>query len=158
MSEKKIALFPGSFDPFTIGHESILKRAADLFDKIIVGVGVNSEKRGLFSVEKRLKIIEQSCRGFSNITAETYSGLTVDYCKKNNIKYILRGLRTSADFEFERAVGQMNKKLHLDIETVFFLSEPDHTPISSSVVREILKYGGNVSSFVPAEVNIYEFL
>ena len=135
-----------------------MKRAADLFDKIIVGVGVNSDKKGMFSPEKRLKIIEQSCKGFNNISAETYTGLTVDFCKKNGIKYILRGLRTSADFEFERAVGQMNKKLHFDIETVFFLTEPDHTPISSSVVREILKYGGDVSSFVPESVDLETFL
>lgn len=158
MTQKRTALFPGSFDPFTIGHESVLQRAAHLFDEIIIGIGFNSEKKGFFPVDKRLEIIRKVCVNFDNVRVDTYSALTVQYCEENNIDYILRGLRTAADFEFERAVAQMNRKLKQNIETVFLLTEPDHTPISSSVVREILRYGGNVDRFIPKTVNIKDYL
>lgn len=158
MSHSRTALFPGSFDPFTVGHESVLRRAALLFDKIIVGIGFNSEKKGFFSVEKRKQIIELTAADLPNVEVDVYSALTVQYCEKYDIRFILRGLRTAADFEFERAVAQMNKKLQTDIETVFLLTEPDHTPVSSSVVREILRYGGDVSQFIPKAVNIRDFL
>jgi pantetheine-phosphate adenylyltransferase len=158
MKQKRTALFPGSFDPFTIGHESILTRAAYLFDEIIIGIGFNYEKKGFFSIEKRVEIIKKVCNNFDNVGVDTYSALTVQYCDKKNIHYIVRGLRTAADFEFERAVAQMNRKLKHDIETVFLLTEPDHTPVSSSVVREILRYGGNVDQFIPKSVNIKDYL
>ncbi|MEA2042959.1 MAG: pantetheine-phosphate adenylyltransferase [Bacteroidota bacterium] len=157
-NQESIALFPGSFDPFTIGHESIVKRGSVLFDKIIIGIGINSEKHSFFSTENRIKIIEKTFADYKNISVVIYPGLTVDYCKKNGINYILRGLRTASDFEYERAIGQMNKKLIQQVETIFLLTEPEHTPISSSVVREILKYKGDVSDFVPKAVDISDYL
>ena len=149
---KKIAIFPGSFDPFTIGHEEIIRRAVSLFDNIIVAIGYNSAKKGYFPLEKRLKWIENIFKDEKTIIVDSYEGLTVDYCVKKNAKFILRGLRTAADFEYERAIGQMNKMIKNDIETVFLLTKPEHSPISSTIVREIIKYGGDVSKFVHKEI------
>jgi len=151
---KKIAVFPGSFDPFTIGHEEILRRGIPLFDNIIVAIGYNSAKKGYFSLEKRLEWIKEIFKNEKKIIVDSYEGLTADYCVKNNAKYILRGLRTAADFEYERAIGQMNKMLKDDIETIFLLTKPEHSPISSTIVREIVKYGGDVSQFVPKEIDL----
>ena len=149
---KKIAVFPGSFDPITIGHESIIKRAVNLFDEIIIAIGEHSEKTNYFSIEKRIEFIEKVFESYPNIKVESYLGLTVEYCKKINANFILRGLRTSADFEFERSIGQVNKKLYPDIETVFLLTMPEHTPLNSSVVRDILRHKGDASQFVPKEI------
>jgi pantetheine-phosphate adenylyltransferase len=149
---KKVAVFPGSFDPVTNGHKSIVLRALPLFDKIIVAVGINAEKAGFFSVEQRVAWLKKVFQNYPEIEIDTYTGLTVDYCKKNNIRYILRGLRTSADFEFERGIGQMNKKMMPAIETVFLLTTPEHTALTSSIIRDIIKNGGDVSAFVPEEV------
>lgn len=149
MQMKKTAVFPGSFDPITRGHENIVLRALPLFDKIIVAIGVNSEKKGYFAIEQRLDWIKQTFEGIEKIEVMSYSGLTVDFCMKNDAKYILRGLRTSADFEFERQVGQVNKYLQNEIETIFILSNVEFTPISSSVVREIHCNNGDISSFLP---------
>ena len=146
---KKIAVFPGSFDPFTVGHKSIVNRALNMFDEIIIAIGYNSEKSGFFPLEKRVEWIKQTFNGNSKIKVKTYQGLTVDFCKENNAKYILRGLRTSEDFEYERAIAQMNKKMLPETETVFLLTSPEHTPISSTIVREIFRHGGNTSEFVP---------
>lgn len=151
---KKIAVFPGSFDPFTVGHESIVRRALPLFDEIIIAVGYNSTKSGFFSLEKREAWIKQVFEGESNVSVKKYKGLTVDFCKSQNSNYILRGLRTSADFEFERGIGQMNKKLYPEIETIFYLTKPENTAISSSIVRDIFKHGGDVSQFLPKEINL----
>ena len=151
---KKIAVFPGSFDPITKGHESIIQRAVSLFDEIIVAVGVNSEKKSFFSVEKRIEFIEKVFIDYPNVKVIQYSGLTVDLCKKINAKYILRGLRTSADFEFERSIGQINKQISPNIETVFLLTKPEHTALNSSVVRDIIKNGGNPSQFIPNKIKI----
>jgi pantetheine-phosphate adenylyltransferase len=150
---KKVAVFPGSFDPVTIGHESIVSRAIPLFDQIIVAVGINAEKSGFFPVEKRVEWLQKVFEKYPTVKIDTYSGLTVDYCKKHNINFILRGLRTSADFEFERGIGQMNKKMHPAIETIFLLTQPEQTAITSSIVRDIIRNGGDVSAFVPREVN-----
>ena len=120
----KIAVFPGSFDPITIGHESIIKRALPLFDKIIVAIGVNSTKEGFFPTEKRKQWIEKIFAGEKKIEVKTYKGLTIDFCKQEKANYILRGLRTSADFEFERVIAQMNHAMNDGIETVFILSTP----------------------------------
>ncbi|PKP18683.1 MAG: pantetheine-phosphate adenylyltransferase [Bacteroidetes bacterium HGW-Bacteroidetes-21] len=152
----KIAVFPGSFDPITKGHESIIKRAIPIFDKIIVAVGVNSEKAGYFAIEKRLKWINQVFKAESRIEVTTYSGLTVDFCKKVNARFILRGLRTSADFEFERAIAQTNKSMLPDVETVFMLTTPELTPINSTIVRDIIKNGGDASRFIPQGINLTE--
>jgi pantetheine-phosphate adenylyltransferase len=149
---EKIALFPGSFDPITRGHESIIKRAIPLFDKIIVAIGINAEKSGFFPVEQRLEWLKAVFRDFPSVEIDTYSGLTVDFCKERRIGYILRGLRTSADFEFERSIGQVNKQMYPDIETVFLLTTPEHSSLNSSIVRDIIRHKGDPSPFVPKEV------
>ncbi|MCF8301636.1 MAG: pantetheine-phosphate adenylyltransferase [Bacteroidales bacterium] len=150
----KIAVFPGSFDPITKGHESIVKRAAPLFDEIIIAIGKNTNKREFFSLEKRIKWIEKVFKDFPHIRVEQYTGLTVDFCKQVGATYILRGLRTSADFEYERSIGQTNKKIYPKIETIFLLTTPEHTAINSTVVREVLSYGGDVSQFIPDGINL----
>ena len=150
----KIAVFPGSFDPITKGHESIIKRAIPLFDKIIVAVGINTEKKQYFTIEQRINWIKKVFEGNASISVEQYSGLTVDFCKKVNAQYILRGLRTSADFEFERSIGQMNKQMLPEIETIFLLTTPEFTALNSSIVRDILRNGGDVSKFVPDGITL----
>ena len=149
---KRIAVFPGSFDPITTGHKSIILRARNLFDEIYVAIGVNAEKKNLFSVEQRLEWIKLVFKDHPDIKVIAYEGLTVDYCKEIGAQFILRGLRTSADFEFERSIGQVNKKIYPDIETVFLLSTPEHTSINSSIVREILKHGGDADQFIPEQL------
>jgi pantetheine-phosphate adenylyltransferase len=151
---KKTALFPGSFDPITKGHESIVKRAIPLFDEIIIAIGENSEKIGFFSIEQRLKWIEQVFKNYPTVKVQKYNGLTVQYCKEINAKYILRGLRTAADFEFERSIGQMNRQIYKDIETVFLLTTPEFSALNSSIVRDIIRHGGNVKQFVPDAIDI----
>lgn len=154
---ERIAIFPGSFDPFTVGHESIVKRAIPLFDKIIVMIGYNSNKRSFFPVEKRERWISEVFKNEPSVSVECYEGLTVDFCRKVNAGYILRGLRTSADFEFERAIAQVNKKMHPKIESVFLLTTPEHTPINSTIVRDIILHGGDASMFLPSALNMSEF-
>jgi pantetheine-phosphate adenylyltransferase len=151
---ENIALFPGSFDPFTIGHESVVRRALPLFDKIIVAIGYNSAKSGFFPLEKRIKWIEEIFKGEKKIEVQSYEGLTANFCRKVGAKYLLRGLRTAADFEYERAIAQMNNMLDNDIETVFLLTKPEHSPISSTIVREIIRHGGNASQFVPKQIDL----
>lgn len=147
---QRIAIFPGSFDPITKGHESVVKRALPLFDKIIIAIGVNAEKKdSFFSLEKRIEWIKQTFKNEPDVEVMEYSGLTVDFCKKMNARFILRGLRTSADFEFERAIAQTNRFLAKNIETIFLLTTPEHTPINSTIVREVYKNGGDASLFVP---------
>ncbi len=153
---EKTAIFPGSFDPFTVGHESIVKRALPLFDKIIIAIGHNINKEYYFPLEKRVEWIKKVFKGNSKIEIKTYKGLTIDFCKQVNSRYILRGLRTSSDFEYERAVGQMNKAMYPEIETVFFLTMPQHTAINSTIVRDIIRYGGDASLFLPEDLNINE--
>jgi pantetheine-phosphate adenylyltransferase len=143
------AIFPGSFDPFTVGHESIVRRGLEIFDEIVIAVGMNSDKHGYFTIEQRVEFIKTL---FNNeLEVITYTGLTVDCARMIGATHILRGLRTSADFEFERAIAQVNKKLS-GIDTTFLLTTPEHTPISSSIVRDILRHGGDVSDFVPAPI------
>ena len=146
---KKIAVFPGSFDPITIGHESIIRRAFSLFDEIIVAVGCNINKKSFFSLELRQKWINQVFENDQNVSVDNYNGLTVDYCKKVNARFILRGLRTSSDFEYERATNQINMVMHPEIEVIFLLSKPEFTPVNSSIVRDIIRYGGDASRFLP---------
>ncbi len=153
---EKVAIFPGSFDPFTVGHESIVKRALPLFEKIIISIGHNINKEYYFPLEKRVEWIKKIFKGNSRVEVKTYSGLTVDFCKQVNARYILRGLRTSSDFEYERAVGQMNKAMYPEIETVFLLTMPRHTAINSTIVRDIIRYGGDASLFLPEGMNINE--
>ncbi len=151
---KNIAVFPGSFDPITRGHESIIRRALPLFDKIIIAIGENPEKQTYFPLDKRIHWLEQIFTGETRIEIQKYSGLTVNFCSVVDAKYILRGLRTSADFEFERTIGQVNKVIYPEIETVFLLTIPEYTALSSSVVRELLRNGGDVDRFVPAGIDL----
>ncbi|MBW6497478.1 MAG: pantetheine-phosphate adenylyltransferase [Bacteroidales bacterium] len=148
----RVALFPGSFDPITKGHESIILRAVPLFDKIIIAIGRNAEKSGFFPIEKRKEWLRKVFENYPTIEIIEYEGLTVELCRKLNVRFILRGLRTSADFEFERSIGQMNKKMMPELETLFMLTVPEHTAINSSLVRDIIKNGGDASQFVPDQV------
>ncbi len=153
----KTAVFPGSFDPFTIGHESVVRRALTIFDNIIIAVGYNSNKKGFFPLEKRMEWIENVFSGERAVKVAWFSGLTVDFCKEQKAAYILRGLRTAADFEFERAIAQVNSAMDPGIESVFLLTRPEHTPINSTIVRDIFKHGGDASRFVPEGVKLHEF-
>ncbi|HEU4718057.1 MAG TPA: pantetheine-phosphate adenylyltransferase [Bacteroidia bacterium] len=149
-----IAVFPGSFDPFTKGHESIVHRCLPLFDRIIVAIGVNSHKTYFFPLEKRKEWIRKTFEGEANVSVETFTGLTIDFCRKMNAKYILRGLRTTTDLEFEKAIAQMNKSLAEEIETLFILPTPELSAINSTIIRDIVRNGGDASPFVPAAVDL----
>ncbi|TWP27899.1 pantetheine-phosphate adenylyltransferase [Apibacter muscae] len=152
---EKIAVFPGSFDPITLGHLDIIERAAPLFDKIIVAIGNNSNKNYMFSLQKRMEWIIETVKTFSNIEVDHFDCLTVDFCIKKNAPYIIRGLRNPADFEFEKAITHTNRTLaKKSIETVFFLTSSEKSFISSSIVREIMRYKGDYSSLVPNTVRI----
>jgi pantetheine-phosphate adenylyltransferase len=148
----KIAVFPGSFDPITKGHESIIQRALPLFDKIIVAIGVNAAKEGFFPAERRKQWIEKIFAEDKKIEVKTYKGLTIDFCKQEKANYILRGLRTSADFEFERVIAQMNHAMNKSIETVFILSTPELSAINSTAIRDIIRNGGDATQFVPTAI------
>ena len=150
---EKVAVFPGSFDPITKGHESIMKRASLLFDKIVVAIGVNSSKKYMFSLEQRIRFCEATFNE-SNISIDTYEGLTIDYCTNIGARYLLRGLRTSADFEYESGIAQMNKAMKSETDTIFMLTPPELSAISSTIVRDILKNGGDVSQFVPSGIKL----
>jgi pantetheine-phosphate adenylyltransferase len=152
---ERIAVFPGSFDPITLGHYDIIERAVPLFDKIIVAIGQNSQKNYMFSLEQRRKWIEDSLKNFPNVTVDVYEGLTVDYCKKVGASFILRGLRNPADFEFEKAIAHTNRAItQKDIETVFLLTSSGKAYISSSIVRDVLRNGGNYEILVPETVRV----
>lgn len=153
----KIAVFPGSFDPFTIGHESIVHRALELFDKIVIAIGHNENKKAFFPLQARLDMIREVFLNESEIEVVHFEDLTVNLCKRVGAKYILRGLRTSADFEYERAIAQVNKAMYPELESVFILTLPEHTSINSTIVREILKYGGDASKFLPVSVDLKKY-
>jgi pantetheine-phosphate adenylyltransferase len=153
----KTALFPGSFDPFTIGHESLVLRALSIFDKIIIAIGYNSQKKGFFPLETRLEWIRNVFIDKPAVEVTWFSGLTVDFCREKNAKFILRGLRTAADFEFERAIAQVNHAMYGNVESVFLLTRPEHTFINSTIVRDIIRNGGDASQFVPSGVEINDF-
>ena len=148
----KTALFPGSFDPITIAHVDILKRALPLFDKIVVGIGLNSSKQNFLSAEKREEMVKTIFAGNKNVDVQLYEGLTVDFCRKVNAKYMVRGIRSASDFEYERAIAQINQTMMPEVETILLLSKPEYSAISSTIVRDILRNKGDVSPFVPKEV------
>ena len=148
------AVFPGSFAPFTIGHKSIIDRTLSLFDKIIIAIGVNSDKKQSFSMEDRIKWIKDIYIDNPKVIVKDYEGLTVDFCKKENAKYIIRGIRNVEDFNFEKNIAQMNYNLNNEIETIFLVSAPEFSHISSTIVRDIIKNNGDVSKFIPNQINI----
>lgn len=147
------AVFPGSFDPITLGHYDIIERGLTLFDEVILAIGINSEKKYMFSLEDRKKFIEEAFKNEPKIKVMTYKGLTVDFCREQNANFILRGLRNPADFEFEKAIAHTNRKMS-EIETVFLLTSSGKSYISSSIVRDVIRHGGNVSGLVPDTVDI----
>lgn len=147
----KKAIFPGSFDPITNGHYDIIKRGVSLFDEVIVAIGVNSEKKYMFSLEERQRFIEETFKDEPKVRVITYSGLTIDLCKKENAEFILRGLRNPADFEFEKAIAHTNRMMS-KIETVFLLTAARTSFISSSIVRDVLRNGGDITQLVPKSV------
>lgn len=146
----KIALFPGSFDPITKAHVDILKRSLSLFDKIYIGVGTNSTKQSLLSVEQRLAMISAVFADENKLEIVSYEGLTVNFCKEIGASHMIRGIRTVSDFEYEKAIAQMNHSLIPEIESIFIVSKPGYSSISSTIVRDILRYGADVSQFVPS--------
>lgn len=148
----KIAIFPGSFDPFTRGHEDIVLRGLKIFDKIIIGIGYNIKKIRYFDVDQMAQLINSHFKDQPNITILIYDELTANLAKSNGANYILRGLRNTTDFEYENSISQVNRSLNEDIETVFLITSPRYAAINSSIIREIHKYGANISSFVPFEL------
>ena len=147
----KKAVFPGSFDPITIGHVDIVKRGIKVFDEIIIAVGDNTDKKYMFPKEKRVEFVKQTFNNYDNIKIESYDGLTVDFCKKNNIEFMIRGLRNPADFEFEKSIALTNREM-TDIETIFFLTSPENSFISSSIVRDLIRNNGDYKLFIPKGV------
>ena len=154
----RVAVFPGSFDPITLGHYDIVERAYPLFDKIIIAIGQNSQKKYMFSLQQRMDFIKEAFREFPNIEVEHFEGLTIDYCRSKNVRFILRGLRNPADFEFEKAIAQTNRELTKDskIETIFLLTSAGKSFISSSIVREIITFNGDYKILVPNSVRVPE--
>lgn len=149
------AIFPGSFDPITLGHFDIIKRGVTLFDEVVVAIGVNADKKYMFSLEERKRFIEESFKNEPKVTVITYEGLTIDLCKQMKAKFILRGLRNPADFEFEKAIAHTNRKLS-KIETVFLLTAAQTSYISSSIVRDVIRNNGEYEMLVPEPVRIKE--
>ncbi len=143
----KTALFPGSFDPFTIGHLALIQRAVKLFDKIIVAVGINNDKKGLYPIEERIEIIKKATSNLPQVEVATYNGLTTDFCREKGASCILRGVRSSLDFEYEKNIAEINMELAPDIETMFLISEPQYSAISSSMIRELKSFGKDVSKY-----------
>lgn len=149
----KRAIFPGSFDPITLGHYDIIKRSVKLFDEVIVAIGINADKKYMFSLEERKQFIKASFKDEPKVTVVTYKGLTVDFCMQNNVEFILRGLRNPADFEFEKAIAHTNRDL-APIETVFLLTAASTSYISSSIVRDVIRNKGDYTKLVPKSVRV----
>ena len=151
----KIAIYPGSFDPITKGHLDVLKRAADIFDKVIIVVSVNVNKKSFLPLEDRLNLIKEACKDISNVEVDSFDGLTIEYAKKKNANVLIRGLRAVSDFEYEMQLSQANSALCKDIHTVFLITKPKYNFISSGTVREIAVMNGDISKFVPEPVAKY---
>ena len=149
-----VALFPGSFDPFTEGHLNILKRALTMFDEIVVAVGVNQDKRGFFSTEQKLDIIRQATKDLKGVRAVNYEGLTIEICRELGIRHIVRGVRNMLDFENERSIADVNRRLAPEIETIIIPTAQEFAHISSSAVRDILRHNGDTSLFMPEGVKL----
>ena len=151
---KRIALFPGSFDPFTAGHLNILRRALTMFDEVVVAVGINQDKRGFFDMEKRVSIIKKATEGIPGVSVIQYDNLTVDTCHALGIKHIVRGVRNMIDFETERSIADANRRLAPEIETIIIPTSQEYAHISSGAVRDILRHGGDYSAFIPAGIEL----
>ena len=149
----KTAIFPGSFDPITLGHQDIIEKSLNLFDSVIIGIGKNNEKKYMFSAEKRKQFVEKTFKSNDNIEVKIYDGLTVNFCKKNNADFIIRGLRNVSDFEFEKTIALTNRKL-TGIETVFLLTSAKNSYISSGIVRELIKNNGDYSLLIPKGLDL----
>jgi len=152
MSDKKIALFPGSFDPFTKGHEDIVKRSLTLFDQVIIAIGHNTAKKHYFEVDFMVEKIQSCFSGDDRITVLTYNELTADLAKRTGANFLIRGLRNTTDFEYEDSISQVNRYINDNLETVFLITSPELAHISSTIIREVHKYGGDVSPFLPFEL------
>ncbi len=146
---KKIAVFPGTFDPITVGHEDIINRSSPLFDEIIVAIGINTKKTTLFPLETRIDWIKKTFENNPKITIQSYEGLTVEFCKKNNAKFLIRGLRNGSDFDYESHIAQLNKALWKDIETIFITSSPELSYISSTLVRDLIIHQAEYQRYLP---------
>ena len=154
----RIAIFPGSFDPFTLGHMDILRSALKMFDKVIVAVGYNSAKSGFFTPDLRVRIIQDAIAGMENVEVCSYTGLTVDFCRQKGAGWIIRGLRTTTDFEMESVIAQANRKMAPEILSIFIPAGHEYSFISSTVVRDVLNNGGNAKCFLPKNVDIDKYL
>ena len=148
----RICLFPGTFDPVTLGHVDIIDRALPLFDKVIVGIGLNAAKAPMFSAEQRLQWIQDIYKNEPKVSGAVYEGLTINYCREVGARFILRGIRYVSDFEYEKTIADANRTLDKSIETIFLTGEPKYTSVASTIVRDIIRNGGNASLFLPAEV------
>ena len=147
---KRVAIFPGSFDPFTKGHEDIVLRGLGLFDEIIIAIGYNSEKSNRYiAIDKMVDLISTTFKNYSNINVQTYAELTAEFARRNGAKFLLRGLRNTTDFEYENSIGQVNKFLNTELESVFLITSPQFASLSSSIIREVHRYGGDVSKLLP---------
>ncbi|MEG1664851.1 MAG: pantetheine-phosphate adenylyltransferase [Mucinivorans sp.] len=151
------AIFPGSFDPFTLGHHDVVRRGALLFDEVIVGVGYNKQKNGFLTVDARVRLIEQIFKAQSRVRVVAFEGLTVDYCRENGIKFILRSVRNTADLEYERTIADVNRRLEPSIESVLLISSPEYAAVSSSIVRELYYHEAPVAQFLSDGVNLEDF-
>lgn len=154
----RIALFPGSFDPFTLGHEAIVEQGLRIFDRIVIGIGANCEKRGLLTVDNRRRLIEDIFRGESRVEVTAYEGLTGDYCRELGIKFILRGMRNTVDYEYERGVMMVNQRLYPEITTVLLFTPPEYVAISSSIIRELCHFGRDPREMMPRGIDIKDYL
>ena len=150
----KVGVFPGSFDPITIGHIDLIRRSLPLFDKIVVAIGVNSQKKTLFDLTTRLQWLEDVFKDEPKVEVAHFENLTVDFCKKIGAKYLIRGLRNSSDFDYEKTISQLNSVMGEGLETIFLISQPGYSHISSTIVREIIKGGGDASKFLPSEIKL----
>lgn len=154
----KTALFPGSFDPFTKGHQTIVEEGLKIFDRVVVGIGYNKEKPGLLTIENRKKLIEDLYRGNENVEVIVYEGLTGDACREIGAGFMLRGMRNTVDYEYERNMMLVNQRIFPEITTVLLFTPPEHVAVSSSIIRELLQFGGEPNEFIPEGIDIKKYL